>query len=162
MEIEDYVRYRIEKLSKKADGKPDHHGPKTILFLVDMPRWQWEQRGRTLSWISARFQYFNPKEHLSTNLSFFDRKTGLDVGYKSALGRLSSAKGQVTKIENLISQYVAGFKPTLFVRTPEETDAYRNAVEKLNQKKALLWQAEQDVAAESEAMRNSTKQTNEQ
>ena len=152
MTTEDYVRFRIVKLAKKPDGTADYHGERTLLYQVDLPRWLWLHRQRALSWISNRFGYFHPFDHLSTSLSFFDHKTGADIGLHSATARLTAAKGQVTKIENAIAQYVASFKPTLFSTDPTTTDAYRKAVDKLAIKKAELMEAQANVLAETQKL----------
>ncbi len=154
MTVETYVLYYIHYYPKNAQGKPDRLQSPIILWEFRMPRWLWLARSDTLDWIVARFKYFNPKHHVQGNISFYDHKTGLDVGYNTASSRLASAKGQVTKIENNIAEYVAGFRPTLFITDPRETDAYKAAIEKLNQKRALVWQCEQDLAAEIATLKN--------
>ncbi len=148
MEIEQYVVYPIDSLALKADGSPDYQGPRTRLYRRDLPRWQWKARSRTLEWIYARFVYFNPHAVLQTGLSFYDHKTGIDVGFRSAFSRLTSAKGQVTRVEKAMAEYVNGFRPTLFIKTAEETDAYKKAARKLEEKRELLREAELEVEAE--------------
>nr|WP_028664434.1 hypothetical protein [Runella zeae] len=106
-----------------------------------MPRNQYNypQTARRINWIAARFQYFNPTKSVCTHYCFYDKKTGIDLSYKSAFVKLSSAKGQVTKIKNAIESAKAAFMPTLFVKQLEDTDEYKRAIEKLNTAQAEVF-----------------------
>lgn len=152
MEIVTWVRVTIEA---HENGKRDE--TRVALWSFDMPRDMYLQplTKRRIGWIGARFQYFNPKLIFSHCLSFYDKKTGLDLNYKSAMSRLISAKGQVTKVTNAIEAAKAQFTPTLFLRTFEDTDTYKNAQKKLDRLKAELNQRQLDVDTELQKMQES-------
>lgn len=150
MEIHPYVKVKIE-------GYIENRRDETIKLLWSfcMPQAMWHrpETSKRLDWIRSRFKYFNPKLMIISSSSFYDKKTGLDLEYNSALTKLSNAKRQVTMIENSINAAKAKFKPTLFYKSLEDTEDYRLAICKLNEALEKRRLAEKMVEEEMEKLK---------
>lgn len=93
---------------------------KEKLHQYDIPRemfWRYEW---VIHWRMAKLQCRRPRHHIAQYLSFYDKQTGLEYGFGSLLSKLTSAKAQVTLINNKIKDYKCKMALDLFFN--ETTD----------------------------------------
>lgn len=87
---------------------------KEKLFRYDLPRdmfWKYEW---VIRWRTAKLQIQRPRHRINQYLDFYDKKTGLEFGFKSLLSSLVSAKAQLTINTRKLDDYKAGMKYDLF------------------------------------------------
>lgn len=87
---------------------------KEKLFRYDIPRdmfWKYEW---VIRWRTAKLQIQRPRHRINQYLDFYDKKTGLDFGFGSLLSKLTSAKAQITILENKIAEYKKQKEQELF------------------------------------------------
>ncbi|MDJ1501737.1 hypothetical protein [Xanthocytophaga agilis] len=63
MESESYIRISIFR--SPLQGDKIFYEKKELIWQIDIPRWLYERRYRTINWIYARFEYFNPDFYVS-------------------------------------------------------------------------------------------------
>lgn len=98
---------------------------KEKLHKYDIPRemfWRYEW---VIRWRKARLQCQRPKHMIVQYISPYDKVTGLDLGFGSLISKLTSAKAQVTILENKIVSYKERMKDDLFFNE-ENDDIIRN------------------------------------
>ncbi len=93
---------------------------KERLYSYDLPRDMFWKYQWVIRWRMARLQCQRPKHNICQYLSGYDKKTGLEIGLKSPLSKLTSAKAQVTINERKLKDYLEGMKNDLFF--DEKTD----------------------------------------
>lgn len=103
LEITPCVRISIERKDRNT-------GQMVRLFLYDLPRALYERWMWVIDWRIAKFKCMYPRDSVRAYHSFYDGRSGLDLGWGSLLSELASAKAQVTKIERKIDQYIADQK----------------------------------------------------
>ena len=152
MLIENYVFVQIDLIGIHQDGS-NNYRDQTRLYQYDVPRkiydkWKWVFR-----WRQSIFQCKFPKNSIQIKISFYDKKTGLDVGFNSIFGKLTSAKGQVTKIKNKIALAKESYIGDLFHPSIETTDAYKNAICKLQMYEQKVQDLQAELNAESKKLK---------
>lgn len=112
-----------------------------VVHRYDMPRNVYERWAWVARWRAARLQCTMPKQLLSTYLSYYDKRSGLQLGVGKDLSKLIAAKAQVTKVERAIEAYINANKSSLFFdeATDEQLIAARN---KLQAKREAVQRAE--------------------
>lgn len=128
--IEKYVRVRLYLYKPQPDGSTDWLGHRCILKEYDLPREMYFAKHWVIRWRQSQLQCLTPKTTVQTEISFYDKKTGLDIGYQSAYSKLRSAKGMVTKITNAIAEYEA-YQSTLLIWERDRDDKYQKTLAKL-------------------------------
>lgn len=98
MGIERWVCITIEYRTKERE--------RVILFRYDLPRDIYERRQWVVRWRHARLLCRYPRENVQTFFSYYDRRTGLDMNFGSALSRLSAAKAQITIVRRKEQEYL--------------------------------------------------------
>ncbi len=98
MGIERWVCITIEYRTKERE--------RVILFRYDLPRDIYERRQWVVRWRHARLLCRYPRENVQTFFSYYDRRTGLDMNFGSALSRLSAAKAQITIARRKEQEYL--------------------------------------------------------
>ena len=93
---------------------------KERLYSYDLPREMFWKYQWVIRWRMARLQCQRPKHYICHYLSGYDKKTGLEIGLKSPLSQLTSAKAQVTINERKLKDYLGRMKNDLFF--DEKTD----------------------------------------
>lgn len=87
---------------------------KDLLYRYDLPRdmfWKYEW---VIEWRRARYICQRPRHKISCFLTFYDKKTGLEFGFGSLLSKMTSAKSQITMLENRLAKYKELMKEDLF------------------------------------------------
>lgn len=79
---------------------------RVVLFRYDLPRGIYERYRWVVRWRHARLQCRYPKEDVQTYFSYYDRRTGLNMDFGSALSRLSAAKAQITIARRREQEYI--------------------------------------------------------
>ena len=87
---------------------------KEKLYSYDLPRDMFWDKEWVIRWRVAKLQCQRPMNHIVYFLSFYDKKTGLEYGFNSLLSKLSSAKAQVTILENLMKERLEDGRLDLF------------------------------------------------
>lgn len=85
-----YVYISIEKRGKTAE----------VLHRYDLPHEIYKKYHWVIRWRIAYWQCKYPREHISSCFYFYDKKSGLELGYNTLLSKYVSAKAQVTKVKN--------------------------------------------------------------
>ncbi|WP_302609826.1 hypothetical protein [uncultured Bacteroides sp.] len=98
MGIERWVCITIEYRTKERE--------RVILFRYDLPRDIYERRQWVVRWRHARLLCRYPRENVQTFFSYYDRRTGLDMNFGSALSKLSAAKAQITIARRKEQEYL--------------------------------------------------------
>lgn len=101
-------------ICKKVDGK------EVILHRYDLPRksverWQW-----VIDWRKAKYICADPRSYIYTTVSFYDKTSGENYGFKSDLSQLVSLKSKITLQENRVAAYIKANQGNLFF--DENTD----------------------------------------
>lgn len=133
---------------RKRDAYEEH-----VLHSFEMPRsmldrWRW-----LIRWREARFQCQYPRDHVRSTYCYYDKKSGLSLGWNSLLSRLSATKAQVTKIERVISEYIDFQKQNNLFFDEQTDEVLRKAYRKLEQKRWNLRNLQREVQQEVESVR---------
>lgn len=99
LKIEQWVGISFEMI-RRGDGS------RQVLHQIDIPRrmlerWQW-----VIKWRTAKLKCQYPRDIVRACMGFYDKRTGLDTGMNSLLGKLTAAKAQITKVERAIARYI--------------------------------------------------------
>lgn len=87
--------------------RDDENGNRIRIFSYDLPREVYERRRWVIEWRKAKFVCQYPKGHVQCCFSFYDKRLGNNFKLTEDLGKLISAKAQVTKVQRKIDEYVA-------------------------------------------------------
>lgn len=76
-----------------------------ILHKIDIPRamldrWRW-----IVEWRRAKLVCKYSRKNITVYHCSYDKRTGLQTGFDFLLGKVASAKAQITKVERLITKY---------------------------------------------------------
>ena len=91
-----------------------------VMKTFDVSRKAYEKNIWFFRWKLAEFQCQRPRHDMVQTLCFYDKKTGLNLGFGSLLSKIVSANAQITIIENKIADYKELMKQDLFF--DESTD----------------------------------------
>ncbi len=85
----------------------DEDRNREILHIIDIPpramldRWRW-----VIEWRRAKLVCkYPPRKHIWVYHCAYDKRTGLQTGFDFLLGKVTSAKAQITKVERAIAKY---------------------------------------------------------
>lgn len=110
---------------------------RVLLKRVDMPREIFKRRPWYSGWIYAREVCKNPKGCIEISWCFYepdDKRSDLD----KLKQEISSARGQVTKMENKIKEYKKWAVQQSLFYVPEQDILLQKAEKKLLEKKSKL------------------------
>ena len=143
IQIEPYIELSWHVFDKDIyPGLQDH--TKTLLHKVEIPRTMYDRWMWLFDWRTAKYKCMWPRKRVVLYHHYYDKKSGLDLGYGTLLSKYISAKGQVTKVKNVITKYKTDMSKTLFF--DESTDeTYLKLTEKLKQKELILSSAETEM-----------------
>lgn len=85
-----------------------------VMKTFDVSRKAYEKNIWFFRWKLAEFQCQRPRHDMVQTLGFYDKKTGLDLGFDSLLSKLTSAKAKITLTKDAIVQYREKMKMDLF------------------------------------------------
>lgn len=77
------------------------------LYAFDLPRELYNIRMWIVDWRVAKCKCMYPRDRVVAYYSYYDKKTGLELGWNSTLGCFIAAKAQVTKVERKIKEYLS-------------------------------------------------------
>lgn len=141
LNIRPYCKVTITR--RKPDGSPE------VLHEYDLPREMVWRYNWVLEWRKARFVCKYPRDSVRLNFHFYDRKSGLEMGYQTLLSKKVAARALMTKYTNLRTRYVEEKEKELFF--DPETD------EVLKKADAKIRRAEQKFAEISAEIENTQK-----
>lgn len=98
LKIERWVYISIEYRTKERE--------RVRLFHYDLPRDVYERYQWVIRWRHARLQCQYPRENVQVYYSFYDKRSGLETGFGSALSKLSAAKAQITIARRKEQEYI--------------------------------------------------------
>lgn len=147
----DYIQYAkdIAKAEKELMIEPRiiinlcyrNNDKLEILYTYDIKRKDRERWAWVINWRRAKLICENPRRHIITTESHYDKNSGLDYGFNSCLYRLISLKGQIAKQEKNIQEYIKANADNMFF--DEKNDPKLLKIQaKLEQKKANVTIAE--------------------
>ena len=84
------------------------------LFQYILPRDVFWRRPWVIEWRTARLLCQYPRDGINRIMSFYDKKTGIEYGFGSLLGKLSSAKAKVTMTTNALGDYINSRRGDMF------------------------------------------------
>lgn len=101
------------------------------LFQYNLPRDVFWRRTWVIEWRTARLLCQYPRDGINRIMSFYDKKTGLEYGFGSLLGKLSSAKAKVTMASNALGGYIDSRHGDMFFDENEDevVNRMRNKIE---------------------------------
>lgn len=143
IQIEPYIELSWHAFER--DAHPCMQDKKeTFLHSVEIPRSMYDRWMWLFDWRTAKYKCRWPRKRITLYHHYFDKKSGMDLGYGTLLQKYISAKGQVTKVANNMIKYKEERKKTLFF--DESTDElYLKLADKLKQKQANLAFAEEEM-----------------
>lgn len=112
-----WVQITIKKFGCKPNGETDYHqdySKKEILDVYNIPRESYDSRKWFINYKLAFWQVKFPKNYIASYFTFYDKKTGLELGHNKPLTKLIGAKGQLTNWENKLKQLKDICSQTLF------------------------------------------------
>jgi len=98
LKIEEWVFVSIEYRNKD--------GEYIKLHKYDIPRRMQERYEWVFRWRAAQLQCKYPRECIRTYYSYYDKRTGLSLGFDSDLSQLRAAKAQITLAEKREQEYI--------------------------------------------------------
>ena len=149
-EIEDSVQYAKDLAKAERELAIEHWvyisfeiqkeplNPNIPLHQIDLPRYMLDRWMWIINWRQAKLICKYPRENIRVFYSYYDKRTGLDTGFRSLLSCLAASKAQVTRVKRIIDGYIDYERHNnLFFN--EETD------EKLMKGRMKLKQKEENV-----------------
>lgn len=106
-----------------------------VLHKIDIPRemldrWRW-----VIEWRKAKLICKYPRRSVQVYHCYYDKRTGLQTGFNFLLGKVVSAKAQITKVERAIAQYIHYKKHNDLFFNIDTDEQLLKAYSKLEQKK---------------------------
>lgn len=110
------------------------------LYQYNLPRDIYWRRSWVIEWRTAKLMCEYPRDGINRILSFYDKKTGLEYGFGSLLGKLSSAKAQRTMAASALDDYIDSRRGDMFFDETEDilVDKMRHKIESYSRKIAVI------------------------
>ena len=114
-----------------------------LLYSYDLPMELFFRKYWVIEWRKARLVCQYPREQVTQYLIPYDKRTGLEYGFNSVLGTLTSYKAHITLLERQREEYIRQQRYMLFfdestdshlLRIAEKLMAKRQQVEELEQR----------------------------
>ncbi len=120
----------------------DEGGNYVKLHKYDLPRELAERYSWVIRWRTAKCQCQYPRYCVNTYYSYYDKRTGLSMGWNEDLSSLVAAKAQITRAENREQEYLTAMRNSgnLFwdESTDEQLKAFRAKLQTKREKYACL------------------------
>lgn len=87
--------------------RKNEKGEAEKIFEYDLPRELWIKWNWVINWCRAKLICMFPCGEVYSTLSFYDKRSGYEVGIGTCLSKLISAKAQVTKVQRSIDNYIS-------------------------------------------------------
>lgn len=106
-----------------------------VLHEIDLPqkmldRWQW-----LIEWRRAKLICRYPRKGVLVYYCYYDKRTGLQLGFDHLLSRVAATRAQITKTERHITEYIDYMTRNDLFFDPDTDEELRRAKEKLLRKK---------------------------
>jgi len=126
----DFLRYeakaerklKIERWVFISIEYSERIGERKVLHTYDLPVDMKERYSWVIRWREAKCQCQHPRQNVKTYYSYYDKRTGLSLGWKDVLSKLISAKAQITKAENRELEYLSAMRNSGDLFWDENTD----------------------------------------
>lgn len=105
LKIEHFVKIHIEYVE---------NGQRILYKAYDLRKDVYFRRKWVIDWREARLRCKKPNVTIRRYYTYYDKRSGLNLGYSSQLSTLIAAKAQVTKINRAIEEYLEMKKQDLF------------------------------------------------
>jgi hypothetical protein len=144
--MEDWMQYAKDLAKAERELKIEHwvyisfeiRNPdrsREVLHTIDIPRdmldrWRW-----VIDWRKAKLICKHPRKNIDVSFCYYDKRTGLHTGFDFILGKVASAKAQITKVERTIARYVDYNTHNNLFFNIETDEQLQKAYDKLEQKK---------------------------
>lgn len=135
LKIEKWVHISIEY---KEEGKLEH----IRLFSYDLPREVYERREWVIRWRLARLQCKYPKQYVECYFHYYDRHSGMSLGFGSCLSKLIKAKAKVTIAERKMWEYITYNRENNLFFDPDTDEDLERFSKKLGKNKANVYECE--------------------
>lgn len=106
-----------------------------VLHKIDIPRRMLERWRWLVNWRKAKLICKYPRKNIEVLFCYYDKRTGLLTGFDFILGKVASAKAQITKVERAITRYIDYKKYNDLFFNMETDEQLQKAYNKLEQKK---------------------------
>lgn len=106
-----------------------------VLHAIDIPRSMLERWWWLINWRKAKLICKYPRKNIDVLFCYYDKRSGLQTGFDFILGKVASAKAQITKVERAISRYIDYKKHNDLFFNIDTDEQLLNAYGKLEQKK---------------------------
>lgn len=133
LRIERYFRVELRKQKSQE-----------LLYSYDLPMELFFRKHWVIEWRRAKLVCQYPREEVTQYLIPYDKSTGLEYGFNSALGTLTAYKAHITLLENEREEYIAKQRGMLFFDAGTDQHLLRIA-EKLMQKRQQVEELEQRI-----------------
>ncbi len=97
----------IQKWALISFYRKNEKGEAEKIFEYDLPREVWLKWGWVINWRRAKLICMFPRGEVYNTLSFYDKRSGYEIGIGTSLSKLISAKAQVTKVQRSIDNYIS-------------------------------------------------------
>lgn len=87
--------------------RKNEKGEAEKIFKYDLPREVWLKWNWAVNWRRAKLICMFPRGEVYSTLSFYDKRSGYEIGIGTCLSKLISAKAQVTKVQRSIDNYIS-------------------------------------------------------
>lgn len=126
LEIEKWVFISIEYRTKERE--------RVILYRYNLPRKVYERYQWVIRWRHARLICRYPRENVQVYHSYYDKRSGLETGFESALSKLSAAKAQITISRRKEQEYIEYQRSNNMFFNEEDDEALLKFRRKLQEK----------------------------
>lgn len=87
--------------------RKNEKGEAEKIFEYDLPRELWIKWNWVVNWRRAKLICMFPRREVYSTLSFYDKRSGYEIGIGTCLSKLISAKAQVAKVQRSIDNYIS-------------------------------------------------------
>lgn len=87
--------------------RKNEKGEAEKIFEYDLPRELWIKWNWVVNWRRAKLICMFPRGEVYSTLSFYDKRSGYEIGIGTCLSKLISAKAQVAKVQRSIDNYIS-------------------------------------------------------
>ena len=124
------------------------------LYRYDLPRemfWRWHW---VIDWRAAKLLCQHPKDGINHVMNFYDKKTGLEYGFGSLIGKLTSAKANITITTNKMKEYIERQQGNMFF-SEKDDEFCRKFKVKISTYKAKVAEIEDEIKEKVQNLQNS-------
>lgn len=157
MRIEKWVQVSFYiDIPEKEDGAVciQSHGSQWSkrVFLYDMPRHQYDRYIWVIHWRYARLVCQYPRGNVQQYVCFYDKTTGLALGYGEVLSNLIAAKALLSRYKNRKRDYIVTQSNNIFFNGSDDVVEKFNA--KISATEAKIQRLESEIKGMVESQKD--------